>query len=112
MTDYKLLKIMNGISKKHKDEIELNEVMKLVNLNVSDLFTLVNELLDNGYLEKSNSTIYIDSLNYVQDYRITNKGKNFLKQQSKLNNRYIFNELRNWMTLFIALAAFIKSFYF
>ena len=112
MTDYKLLKIMKKISRIKKDEIKISEIMKLVKLNNNDLYILVNELLDNGYIEKSKSIFYIDSFDQIQDYRITNKGENFLKQQSKLNNRYIFIEFRNWMTLFIALAAFIKSFYF
>jgi len=112
MTDFKLLKIMKKISKIQKEEIQIDEVIKFVKLNNNDLYALIYELLNNGYIEKSKYTIYIDSFDHVQDYRITNKGENFLKQQSKLNNRYIFNELRNWMTLFIALAAFIKSFYF
>lgn len=111
MTDYKLLKIMKNISKTHKDEIQINEIMKVVKLNNNDLYALVNDLLDNGYIEKSKSTIYIDSLNYVQDYRITNKGFDFLKNQMFQNFFIFMNEFKNWLALIIAIAAFIKSFF-
>ena len=111
MTDYKLLKIMKNISKTQKDEIQINEIMKVVKLNNNDLYALVNDLLNNGYIEKSKSTIYIDSLNYVQDYRITNKGFDFLKKQMFQNFFRFMNEFKNWLALIIAIAAFIKSFF-
>ena len=111
MTDYNLLKIMKNISKTHKDEIQINEILKVVKLNNNDLYALVNDLLDNGYIEKSKSTIYIDSLNYVQDYRITNKGFDFLKKQMFQNFFRFMNEFKNWLALIIAIAAFIKSFF-
>lgn len=111
MTEYKLLKIMKKISKIKKDEIQISEVMKLVKLNNNDLYTLVNDLLDNGYIEKSKTTIYIDSLDYVQEYRVTNKGHVFLRKSRNHKILKFLNEFKNWMALFIAIAAFIKSFF-
>lgn len=112
MTEYKLLKIMKSIADRKNKDVKISEVHMISKLDEYDFDVLIDEVLTNGYIQATSSVLYLESGRLESDYRITNKGENFLKQQSKLNNRFIFIELRNWMTLLIALAAFIKSFYF
>lgn len=103
---------MENLSKSQKDEIHMNDVFKYSKLNESDFNILFKDLANNGYIEPTRLTIDLDSIEWLPDFRITNKGANFMKNQRKLIISNFMNEFKNWLALFIALAAFIKSFYF
>lgn len=112
MTEYKLLKVMKDLSKVQADEIHLNDVLRKANLNKIDFDILLQNLFDEGYIEATRLTIYLDSVEYLPDFRITNKGNNFLRSQRKLIVSTFMNEFKNWLALLIAAAAFIKSFFY
>lgn len=49
---------------------------------------------------------------YHGDYQITDQGIRFLNYLSKKKKEKISSEFRGWATTIIAIAAFIKSFFF
>lgn len=77
-------------------------------------FRSFRALIDNGYLI---SMVPMDAIpeydeyggiDYPEEYRISDSGRSYL--ESLAANRW--REFRNWFSLAVALAAFIKSFFF
>lgn len=71
-------------------------------------------LRDQGYIEILPSYVLLNGNAFTLDapFRITYKGKTALESELKSRKHFNFNEFRAWFTLAIALAAFIKSFFF
>lgn len=106
------LKLLKLYSK--RDTVSLNDLGAIYNNDPEDWCHPIAYLRDKGFLEILPSYISIKGNKFTLDapFRLTYKGKTALEDEIR-SRRYInFNEFRAWFTLAIALAAFIKSFFF
>ena len=70
--------------------------------------------MDEGYLEMEPNYTMLHGADFTLrvPFRITFKGRAALEAEQKSRLSFKQNEFRAWVTLAIALAAFIKSFFF
>lgn len=92
-----------------KSKLSIQDISAITNINVKVYAEPILYLVDMKYLRT-----YDDGnekwLNIP--YTITHAGHLALEAELKKRKAYKYNELRAWITLAIALAAFIKSFFF
>ena len=107
-TAYKLLELFN-----QRTSLSLLELAAILNVECRSIAEATYCLLDSGYLRKA-ITPDCDQesdFSFNLPLMITYKGKAALEEHRKTKRYYWFNELRAWITLAIALATFIKSFF-
>lgn len=92
--------------------LNLDQLGAIYNISINDLSGPVNWLLKCGYLAKYNSLDENMLLTPDTFLLITYEGKSALEKEAKNRKTFKYNELRAWITLVIAIAAFIKSFMF
>ena len=93
--------------------LSLRDLAVLTDCGLDVFATPVYWLFKNKYLEISDFRHQDDEMYTVStQLRITQDGRNYLSEHHKKANIHKINEIRAWLTLAIALAAFIKSFFF
>ncbi len=101
--DDKSIKILHCFDKQ-------NEPLSIIQLMIFTSFEYadISERID-YFLRKK--LIRIDQSASPEDasFQMTLKGKIALEKYLKENQRFFFNEFRAWITLFVAIAAFILS---
>lgn len=104
---YHLLKIIS----KYK-EVHISSLIKLLNKDKDEIYDYFEHLTDVGYIGvvPNVNTEYDKSID--EEVYITTAGKIVLNNHLKDKHIMFLKELRNWFSLLIALAAFIKSFFF
>lgn len=99
---YKILKLIS--TKEHFSIWDLNFILgDSVNAHEP-----IDWLLTQGYIK----CYFPDDMSPESEFCITYEGKVALASKAELDRKTFYIELRAWLTLAIALAAFIKSFFF
>ncbi len=91
-----------------KDSLSAHDISLLTGANVRGCLEPIHYLLDNEYLEVQPS-LHGHAKMFDVQYRITPDGHRALELEQKNRRFYKHNELRAWITLGIAIAAFILS---
>ena len=106
------LKILKLYSERRS--LSLADLCAILSCTVGDVAYIVAELVKLDYLETSDPIHKsIDGKYTVSTkLRISQHGRNYLADYKKTENRERFREFRNWLSFAIALAAFVKSFFF
>lgn len=104
----KLLKLFS-----ERDAISLNDLGAIHNTPPEDWCAPIAYLRREGFLEihPDHVSLFGDDFTNSAPLRITYEGRCAFEAESKSRYRFTFNELRAWLTLLIAIAAFIKSFF-
>lgn len=94
--------------------ISLIELGAIYNKDPINFTSPIAYLRKEGYLEILPSHVSLHGDNFTLDapFRITYKGRTALEAELKSRRHLNFSEFRAWITLAIAIAAFIKSFFF
>lgn len=93
-----------------RDSLSLHDLSVLMNCSVTAFSSQVRWLFENGYLEVSYCFSGVKSEYTVSTkLRITQDGRNYLSQHRMQIRNHRINEMRAWITLGIAAAAFILS---
>ena len=106
------LKILKLYSE--RSPLSLDNLCTILSCTIGDVAYIVSDLFNQDYLE-INDPIHkpVDGKYTVSTkLQITQHGRNHLSDYKKNENRERFKEFRNWLSFAIALAAFIKSFFF
>lgn len=106
---YKILKIF-----KNRNSLSCIEVSAIINTDALAIAEIFRYLWKNDYIKKLYSPIdeSDNSLGLDTQFKLTYAGLVSM-QHHKSNKRYkIFSEFRAWITLAIAIASFVKSFFF
>lgn len=99
---------------KDRSSLSLRNMSIILKSDASSLCVPIEYLLSIGYIERNNIDV-IDSdqdLTLDTSFKITYKGIIAASKYKKDIRNYIFSEFRAWVTLAIAILAFIKSFFF
>ena len=102
---FELLKLYS-----RRKQLSAQDISAITNTDVRTIYESVQYLVDKNYLRACITVRDMGMFNLP--YRITFEGLIALEGSQKHRKDYIFNEFRAWVTLAIALAAFIKSFFF
>lgn len=105
-------KLLNLYSQ--RETLSLSDLAAIYNISPVAFSKPIEYLIDNGFL-----IIVLDHNNlhdpnhYAIDtpIQITYKGRAALEAERKERHKMKFSEIRAWLTLIIALAAFVKSFF-
>ncbi len=97
-----------------RNQLSLHDLAAIYNCGYGDFAELVNYLMERGLLEIEPNYALIEGndLTVETPLRITQSGRSALNIELKERRSFKYSELRAWLTLAIALAAFIKSFFF
>ena len=108
-TSYKLLKLYSK-----RDHITLADLSAIYNTDWDYWGAPVDYLIKNGYLQINPTYVILHGGDFTSKapIEITFHGKVHLEQECKNRWTFKFNEFRAWVTLIIAIAAFVKSFFF
>ena len=108
-TAYKLLELFN-----QRTSLSLLELAAILNVECRSIAEETHLLLASGYLRKAITPDRDQgsAFSFKESLMITYKGKAALAEHQKAKRDHWFNEFRAWVTLAIALAAFIKSFFY
>ncbi len=115
MDDYSLAILKLFSARRSLSLIQLSAVLNRTPLECAEPVAYLRE---QGFLRiESNHALSHDldadaSLHMDTPIQITFEGKAALEAEIKARRHLTFNELRAWITLGIAIAAFIKSFFF
>ena len=100
-----------------RDSLSLDQFAALANCSLESAVYPVAHLRNLGYLRIHPNQPHAHELNQqpgldpLIPLQITYAGRALLASEKKSQRRYIFNELRAWITAVIAVLAFIKSFF-
>lgn len=111
---YKLLKLLSCKRKFSHSELLSHICNKYELDNLSDN---ISWLINQGYVIEDHDNNFIsitpDDKNIPEtEYALSPLGRNILEEHKSSRFKFIFSEIRNWASLVIAIAAFIKSFFF
>lgn len=111
MLNKQSLKLLKLFSK--RDTISLNGLGAIYDTSPEDWCAPIAYLRRNRFIEidPTHVSLYGDAFTHDAPFRITYEGRCALEGESRSRQRSTFNELRAWITLLIAIAAFIKSFF-
>lgn len=85
-----------------------------MNINALDLSEPINYMIQEKYIkiEPNTSLLEGDELTLDKLLVITHLGRIALEKELKSIKKYKYTEIRAWITLAIAITAFIKSFFY
>lgn len=108
-TIFELLKCFS-----ERGSLSAEKLAAIYNTDYLDYGEPLSLMLKNGYIIKDDPfEKYPDDLIYPEcHYKITFQGKAALSEEYKNRKKFKYGEIRAWLTLLIALAAFIKSFFY
>lgn len=108
-TSFKLLKLYAS-----RSHLSLRDLSAIYNSNAEDYALPIKFLMDEEYLEMEPNYVMFHGTDFTVSvpFRITFKGRAALETEQKSRLSCKRNEFRAWLTLAIALAAFLKSFFF
>lgn len=96
--------------------LSLTQLSAILNIDYFDISNPVHYLMDQKYIQKNNAALLEklegNILSPSTTLEITYAGRIAIHECKKENRRYKYVELRAWITLLIAVLAFIKSFFF
>lgn len=97
-----------------RQSLSTRDISIFFNTGINSFIDPVYYLVNKGFLEIDKSILKEENptLNVLTPVRITFEGKSALEAEIKERRSIKFSELRAWITLAIAVAAFIKSFFF
>ena len=81
------------------------ETENMGNIIIAERFSYLHKAL--GYIEPKYDQGKADYMN--TSFQLSNRGKEFLFEQSKLHKLHVLSEIRCWITTVIAVAAFVLS---
>lgn len=104
---YKLLKLIDK-----KESVSEDTLSNTIRLSKDDCAKMTDYLNSLGYIDISDDWVFADRASECNSYySITQSGKVALFMYSKNKKINFWKEFRAWITLAIAVAAFIKSFF-
>lgn len=108
-TSFNLLKLYSK-----RDTLSLCDLAAIYNSSVLEFTTPVRYLMDQGFvrIEANYAAIHGEDYTMHVPIQITYEGQIALEAEQRQRHTFKFAELRAWLTLAIALAAFIKGFFF
>lgn len=106
---FKLLKLYSK-----RESLSLSDLAVIYNEGLTTFSSPIGYLIDKAYLKSDKSEPGIDGTNYTPNTQIfiTYEGRAALAAEKQNRRNIRISEFRAWLTLAIALAAFIKSFFF
>lgn len=108
-TSFKLLKLYAS-----RSHLSLSDLSAIYNSYADDYVSPVKYLMDEKYLKMEPNYVMLHGADFTVQvpFEIAFKGRAALEAERKSRLSFKQNELRAWLTLGIALAAFLKSFFF
>lgn len=108
-TSFKLLKLYAS-----RSHLSLSDLSAIYNSDAEDYVFPIKFLMDEEYLEMEPNYTMLHGTDFTVrvPFRVTFKGRAALEEEQKFRISSKHNEFRAWLTLAIALAAFLKSFFF
>ena len=99
---------------KERRSLSVYELSVLKNTDMLKTCDPVNWLLDKQYIkiEGNYATLHGEDLTPKTKLIITTEGELALNQEIASRKRLKFSEIRAWITAIVAVAAFVKSFFF
>lgn len=110
---FKILKLFMS-----RNSLDLSQLSAILNMDALDIAETINYLRDKNYLEIEhlhaglNGIEQDDLITFHTPLAITFQGKVAVEQEESSLKKYKHQEFRLWLTLAIAIASFIKSFFF
>ncbi len=104
---FSFLKVFN-----EHHSLNINEYSLLLKIDRVHSTEVIQDLLQKNYIKDTFSEQESENLSLHSRFCITYNGMRALILYKKERHRHILLEIRNWASLIIALAAFIKSFFF
>lgn len=107
-TTLEFLKLFN-----ERNSLSLSDLAAILNADAFNLTGPINYMLEQNYIkiDPNISAIEGDYLTLDKQLEITYYGRITLNTELKSIKKYKYIEFRAWITLAIAIAAFIKSFF-
>ena len=102
---YQLLKLYST-----RNQLSAQDIAAIANSDVRIVYQNVQYLADQKYLR--DCIVVRETGMFNKPYQIDHIGRIALEEEQKNRRHRTFSEIRAWITLAIALAAFIKSFFF
>lgn len=99
---------------KERRILNLIQIGAILNVDCLSLSEPIRYLVDKGYVRriKDSDTLEDDSYSFDTPFEITFEGIATINQAQKERKHSRYAEVRAWITLLIAIAAFVKSFFF
>ena len=106
---YSFLKLFS-----ERTSLSINQLSAILNLDSFEFVEVINYLRKNGFLRVEHNYSMVhksdhDSISPRTPLSITFEGKRALELERKSRKRFKYNEIRAWITLAIAIAAFALS---
>lgn len=93
-----------------RNQLSAQDISAICNVETRVIFESIQYLATKEYLNPC--IVAHETTMFNIPYRITHEGRIALEDTQKRRHHFIFNEIRAWITLAIAIAAFIKSFFY
>jgi predicted transcriptional regulator len=93
-----------------RKQLSAQDISAICNIEARVIFESIQYLANKEYLNPC--IIAHETTMFNIPYQITHEGRIVLEDTKKRRHHFIFNEIRAWITLVIAVAAFIKSFFY
>lgn len=92
-------------------ELSISDLSTILDCSLEYAANPVSWLYEKGFIEKGTD---FDDCDFTVStkFRISHEGKIQLANYCDKNKQHFFNEVRAWITVAIAVAAFVKSFFF
>lgn len=99
---------------KNRTSLTLSQLSAILNIDALTLSDSIAYMRNLDYIEISGSyrLLHGDDLTVDAPLEVTHLGLIAIEQELKSRKRFKYVEFRAWVTLVIAVAAFIKSFFF
>lgn len=96
------------------DSLSLTDLCKLFKVPLTSVSSNLRWLFQRGYIEPAdpNRPLVNGMYTVSAPLRITEFGRDTLESKRERRRSYMMNEIRAWITLAIAVAAFVKSFFY
>ena len=96
------------------DSLSLTDLCKLFKVPLTSVSSSLQWLFQHGYVKSADpdKPLFNGMYTVSAQLRITEFGRDALESAREHRRSYMTNEIRAWITLAIAVAAFVKSFFY